>query len=43
LSLTQNKSDYDGIKVDISGLDVEVSFSKVRLKNQIINDILKSI
>ena len=43
LSLTQNVCDYDGIKVDIDGLGVEISFSKDRLKSQLINHILKAV
>jgi len=43
LNLTQNVCDYDGIKVDIDGLGVEISFSKDRLKSQMINHILKAV
>ncbi len=43
LTLTQNVCDYDGIKVDIDGLGVEISFSKERLKSQMINHILKAV
>ncbi len=43
LSLTQDVCDYDGIKVDIDGLGVEISFSKDRLKSQMINHILKAV
>jgi len=43
LSLTQNICDYDGIKVDIDGLGVEVGFSKERLKSQMIDHILKAV
>jgi len=43
LSLTQNVCDYDGVKVDIDGLGVEVAFSKSRLKTQMINHIIKAI
>lgn len=43
LSLSQNVCDYDGIKVDIDGLGVEISFSKERLKSQMIDHILKAI
>ena len=42
LSLSQNVCDYDGIKVDIDGLGVEISFSKERLKSQMIDHILKA-
>ena len=43
LSLSQNVCDYDGIKVDIDGLGLEISFSKERLKSQMIDHILKAI
>lgn len=43
LALTQNVCDYDGIKVDIDGLGVEIGFSKDRLKSQMIDHILKAV
>ena len=43
LSLSQNVCNYDGIKVDIDGLGVEISFSKDRLKSQLIDHILKAV
>jgi F-type H+-transporting ATPase subunit delta len=43
LSLSQNVCDFDGIKVDIDGLGVEISFSKERLKSQMIDHILKAV
>lgn len=43
LKLTQNVCDYDGIKVDIDGLGIEVGFSKDRLKVQLIEHILKAV
>jgi len=43
LELAQNVCDYDGIKVDIDGLGVEVGFSKERLKSQMIEHILKAV
>lgn len=43
LSLSQNVCNYDGIKVDIDGLGVEISFSKERLKTQLIDHILKAV
>lgn len=43
LSLSQNVCDYDGIKVDIDGLGVEISFSKERFKSQMIDHILKAV
>jgi F-type H+-transporting ATPase subunit delta len=43
LALTQNICDYDGIKVDIEGLGVEIGFSKDRLRSQMIEHILKAV
>ncbi len=43
LALTQNICDYDGIKVDIEGLGVEIGFSKDRFKAQMLNHILKAV
>lgn len=43
LTLVQNICDYDGIKVDIEGLGVEVGFSKDRLKSQLKDHILKAV
>lgn len=43
LTLTQNICDYNGVKVDIDGLGVEVSFSKERLKSQMVEHILKAV
>ena len=43
LTLEQNVCDYDGIKVDIDGLGVEISFSKDRLRTQMIEHILKAV
>lgn len=43
LSLSQKVCDYDGIKVDIDGLGVEISFSKDRFKSQMIDHILKAV
>lgn len=43
LSLSQNIGDYDAIKVDIDGLGVEISFSKDRLKSQLVDHILKAV
>ncbi len=43
LALTQNICTYDGIKVDIEGLGVEIGFSKDRLKSQMIEHILKAV
>jgi F-type H+-transporting ATPase subunit delta len=43
LELTQNICDYDGLKVAIDGLGVEVGFAKSRLKSQMIGHILKAV
>lgn len=43
LKLTQNICDYDGVKVSIDGLGVEVGFAKSRLKSQMIDHILKAV
>ena len=43
LKLTQNICDYNGLKVSIEGLGVEVGFAKSRLKSQMIDHILKAI
>lgn len=43
LSLKNEVSDYDGIKVDIDGLGVEIGFSNERLKTQMIEHILKAV
>lgn len=43
LTLTQDICNYDGIKVDIEGLGVEIAFSKERLKSQMIDHILKAV
>ncbi|MBD3840382.1 MAG: F0F1 ATP synthase subunit delta [Campylobacterales bacterium] len=43
LSLRQNICDYDGIKVDIEDLGCEISFSKDRLRSQMIEHILKAV
>jgi len=34
---------YDGIKVEVDSLGIEISFSRSRIKNQIIEHILKAI
>ncbi len=34
---------YDGIKVEVDSLGIEISFSRSRVKNQIIEHILKAI
>ncbi|MEA3513495.1 MAG: F0F1 ATP synthase subunit delta [Campylobacterota bacterium] len=43
LKLTQDICGYDGIKVEIDGLGVEIGFTKSRLKSQMINHILKAV
>jgi len=43
LELSQNICDYDGLKVSIDGLGVEVGFAKSRLKSQMIDHILKAV
>ena len=43
LSLANIVSDYDGIKVEIDGLGVEIGLSKDRLKSQMIEHILKAV
>ncbi|NWF65984.1 MAG: F0F1 ATP synthase subunit delta [Campylobacterales bacterium] len=41
--LIQRKSDYDGIKVEIDELGIEIGFSKTKLENQMIDFIVKAI
>ncbi len=43
LALTQNVCEYDGIKVDIDSLGVEIGFSKDRFRSQMIDHILKAV
>jgi len=43
ISLAFVASDYDGIKVEVEDLGVEVSLSKSRLNAQVIEHILKAI
>ena len=43
LSLKNIVSNYDGIKVDIEGLGVEISFAKSQFKSQMIEHILKAV
>lgn len=42
VKLTQISSDYDGIKVEIPDLGIEVGYSKDRVKNKLIDYITKS-
>ena len=37
------KNDFDGIKVDVEDLGVEINFSKSRINSQIIEHIVKAI
>jgi len=37
------KSDYDGLKVEVSDLDMEINFSKSRVNAQLVEHILKAI
>lgn len=37
------KNEFDGIKVDVEDLGVEINFSKTRINNQIIEHIVKAI
>lgn len=37
------KSDFDGIKVDVEDLGIEINFSKTRINSQIIEHIVKAI
>lgn len=43
ISLQYVPSDYDGIKVEVEDLGVEVSLSKQRINTQLIEHILKAI
>ena len=43
ISLTFVKDDFDGIKVDVEDLGIEINFSKARINNQIIEHIIKAI
>jgi F-type H+-transporting ATPase subunit delta len=43
ISLTQNQSDFDGIRVSVDDLGIEVNFSKQRVKEQLIDFITKSL
>jgi len=43
ISLSYIKDDFDGIKVDVEDLGVEINFSKTRINNQIIEHIVKAI
>ena len=43
ISLTAVKNDFNGIKVDVEGLGIEINFSKDRIDSQIIEHIIKAI
>lgn len=43
IALSFVKSDFNGIKVDVADLGVEINFSKSRINNQMIEHILKAI
>ena len=43
ISLQFIKNDFNGIKVDVEDLGVEINFSKTRINNQIIEHIVKAI
>jgi len=43
ISLVYEKSNFDGIKVEVEGLGVEINFSKERIKSQFIQHIIKAI
>lgn len=43
ISLTFVKNDFNGIKVDVEDLGVEINFSKTRINSQMIEHIVKAI
>jgi len=43
ISLDFIKSDFNGIKVDVEDLGIEINFSKSRINSQIIEHIVKAI
>ncbi len=43
LTLTNKICDYDGIKVDIDSLGVEIGFEKNKFRSQMIEHILKAV
>ena len=43
ITLVYVKNDFDGIKVDVEDLGVEINFSKSRIHNQMIEHIVKAI
>ena len=43
ITLTYVKNDFDGIKVDVEDLGIEINFSKSRIDSQMIEHIIKAI
>lgn len=43
ISLVFIKNKFDGIKVDVEDLGLEINFSKTRINNQLIEHIIKAI
>ena len=43
ITLTYVKNDFNGIKVDVDDLGIEINFSKTRINNQMIEHIIKAI
>jgi F-type H+-transporting ATPase subunit delta len=43
MSLAFVKNDFNGIKVEVEGLGIEINFSKDRIDSQIIEHIIKAI
>ena len=43
ISLSFVKNDFNGIKVDVEDLGIEINFSKTRINNQMIEHIVKAI
>jgi len=43
ITLTFVKNDFNGIKVEVVGLGIEINFSKDRIDSQMIEHIIKAI
>ena len=43
ITLTYIKNNFNGIKVDVEDLGIEINFSKTRINNQMIEHIIKAI
>ncbi len=43
ISLVHVKNDFNGIKVDVEDLGIEINFSKTRINSQMIEHIVKAI